>query len=386
MSLFKNNKTVDTPFDNYKERQEERERLMVDHVPESPVYMTQEAVFFMVSIVMSLFQKTLSIGEGSLWTLVTFLVILIWSFTVRLFVPKRNMLLNVFINTLFVLLSNIGVVVLLGSFTTLGIVPTDTLVLMPLGIGFSILSYEFHSEDYFDYKEDLLWPSLRTLGLMIVVSALCDVLGIKVYFVSILLSSLLMLFMSRVISLINKREFLFAPLPAYSVFKSVPSKHPLSFVRYFSYRIYLVISMVVASIVTIIVQNISVSKGIDIKWFIGILVAVVMFIFLLIADFIPFFKSEFRSASKLARYIKYYEFPVLCVLLTYGISCGYSYIRLGVYVIVLVLIDILFTGFLISLPRRLLITRRCKYLSGAPAILMTLALLVMVVNILFMLY
>ena len=339
MAVFKNNKTIDTPFDNYKERQEERDRLMVDHVPESPVYMTQEAVFFMVSIVMSLFQKTLTIGEGSLWTLTVFLVIMIWSFTVRLFVPKKNMIWNVLVNVLFVLLANIGAVVVLGSFTTLRINPADTLIMMPLGIGFSILSYEFHDEDYFDYKEDLLWPSLRTLAVMIVVSALCDVMGIRVYFVAVLFAALLVLFMSRVVSMINRREFLFAPLPAYSVFKSVPSKHPVSFVRFFAYRIVLVISMLVASISLVIIIRVTSARGIDIKWFAGIIVAVIMFVFLLIANFVPFFKSEFKSTSKLARYIKYYEFPVLCALLTNGILSGYSYLKLGMYILILLLLE-----------------------------------------------
>ena len=66
--------------------------------------------------------------------------------------------------------------------------------------------------------------------------------------------------------------------------------------------------------------------------------------------------------------------------------CDFSYIKLIAYIILVLILSTMFSGLMISIPRRLLFTRRVKLASGAPAILIALSLLDMVIRLLFVLY
>lgn len=386
MALFGNNTKVDTPFDNYKERQEERQRLLVGHVPPSPIYMSQEAVFFLVSIVMCLFQKCFTIKDAAIWSVAVVIVVGLWSVTMRFFISKADMLINVFLNTFFVLTCNLGIVWLINILLKMPVTLSDYVTLSPLALGFMMISYEFHAEDYFDYREDVLFPTIRGIISTMVVAVICHFFMIQLSFFTVLLSALVLLLMSRVESLIYKRDYLYAPVPPYSAFKSVPNKEPMAFLRFFSYRIILFIAMIVASIVSIIVTMIGERINFALDRFNGLLVAVVMIIFIAIVEFIPFFKSERKNRSRNARFMRYYEYPFICAAVCVGLGMNIPLWKYGIYLLFIVLLDLYVAGYMISLPRRLLFTRKNKYYSGAPAILVNISLLVMVINLLFMIY
>lgn len=386
MALFKKNTTVDTPFDNYKERQEEQNRLLVDHIPESPIYMSQEAVFFMVSIVMSIFHNALDVKSCLIWSAITVVVIGIWSFTVRFIAPKKNMLGNVIINTVYILLMNIGIVIGMSYLFKMEFKPFDVIALVPLALGLSIVSHGFQTEDYFDYKEDVLWPTLRSIITILLISAICDFLEVKQSFVVIILEGIAILAMSKFLSVINKREFLFSPVPAYSIFRSVPNRNPYAFVRFFIYRAILLFVLLVAGVACIVLCKIGDMYEFKLSAFTPIVVAIVLAIYIAIVDMIPFFKSERKSTSRVARYMKYYEYPLICAFMAFPFINEYSILKTVVYIIFLVGLDIMFSSFVISIPRRLLFTRRVKVASGVPAILIALGLLDMVMELLFMIY
>lgn len=386
MALFKNNTTVDTPFDNYKERQEERDRLLVGHVPESPIYMSQEAVFFLVSVVMSLYQKCLLVKDGLIWSLVVVLVVLFWSFTVRYFVPKNNLFWNVVTNSIYIFVVNIGVVFLLNLVLGVRTNPIDYVILTPFVIGFSAVTYTSHTEDYFDYKEDVLWPTVRSVVLMIIVCVICHFFNISQSFVAILLAGIGLLIMSRIFSWINKREFLFSPMPAYSIFRSVPNKNPLAFVRFFSYRLLILVGLVIASAISVIMCKIGKMQGYNFSFLTVLIFAIVGAIIIMVSDLIPFLKLEKHNSSKVSRRMKYFEYPLICAFMTFPFVSDFSYIKLLAYIIFVLILSTMFSGLMISIPRRLLFTRRVKLASGAPAILIALSLLDMVIRLLFVLY
>lgn len=386
MGLFNKNTTVDTPFDNYKERQEEQQRLLVNHVPESPVYMSQEAVIFMVSVVMAVFQKCTEIKSGIIWVLATVAVVFLWSVTIRFILPKKNMLVHVFANTMYVLIMNAGIVIGLYYLLKMEVKPTDYFLLIPLALGFSILSYGFHSDDYFDYQEDILWPTVRTTITMLLVTTICHFIGITQHFVVIVFAGIILLLMSKLLSKLNKREYLFSPVPAYSIFRSIPNRNTVAFVRFFLYRALLFVVLMATAIICLIVCRVALNYGFDVSMFSTFIVVIILSIVVVIIDFIPFFKEETKSKSRTARIMKYIEIPLLSAFMAIPVINNYEHIKFGVYVLFLVALEVLFSGLVIALPRRLLFTRRVKVSSGAPAMLIALALIDMVVELLFVIY
>ena len=112
----------------------------------------------------------------------------------------------------------------------------------------------------------------------------------------------------------------------------------MAFLRFFSYRIILFASIIVASIVAMIVTLIGEKIGFALDIFNGLIVSVVIIIFIAVVEFIPFFKSERKNRSRNARFMRYYEYPFICAAVCLGLGMHLPLWKYGLYLVFVILV------------------------------------------------
>lgn len=391
MAVIGKNNRVDTPFDNYKERSKEPDGIHVGRVSAAPFFFGQKAVIFMVGVVLSLAMKCEDLRSFAPWTLVLFLMIGLWSCTVRLFVPRKNLMLNCLVNFIFVLFFGIGytyaVKNLGGRFADLlhyNLVSIyDMYYLTPMAIAFAVMS------DYVDerpgFKWNILIPTGIAAGTMLLTTSICQLLQITKGFVSIMFAGLILFAASYILSAFLKRGVYFAPAPQYDIFNDVPIREPHEFRKFVFSKLFLTLFAFFSVTVTGTVLHFLGQRAQDLKLFIPLFIALLMGGMMLLVFRLPLYRDS-ADSFELRNLVRYYEYPVICTFISFPFAVDFSNAKFAAYIFLVMLADFLLTGFIVSIPRRLILSNRSRNTTGAPAILLIISLIVMVGTVFFVIY
>ena len=390
MAISGKNTKVDTPFDNYKERSKEPDGIHVGRVSAAPFFLGQKAVIFLVGIVLTLSMKCESFGSFFSWSALLALMILIWSFSLRLFVPQRNLCLNIFLNFIYVTLFGIGYSYLASSFmaevpallTGNLISVADMYYLTPMAIAFAVMCD--HEYERPNFKWNILLPTGVGMGAMLLATVICKIAGVTKGFVSIMLASLILFILSYVLSALLKHGVYFSPAPQHNIFTDVPIREPLEFRKFMTFKLILtLLSFFAVSVAGLCLNMIPAKYGLEL--FSPLIVALIFGGSMFLVFKLPMFKSN-EEKKELRDLVRYYEYPVVSVFVSIPLSGNFSYLKYAIYILLVVCADILLTGLIISIPRRLILSNRSRNTEGAPAILLIISLIVMVGTVFFVIY
>ena len=392
MALTGKNDRVDTPFDNYKERNREPGGFHVGRSSAAPFFLSQKSVIFLVGVVLTLCMKCENPMSFAAWTLVVFLMTMVWSVTIRLLPPFKNLMLNVFCNTLFVFLFGIGYSFLAeygmhfigGVFTGNLAQIYDMYYLTPMAISFSVACDREGDRPNFNWT--VLFPTLIGIGVMLLTTLICSGLGITKGFVSIMFASLILFVLSYFLSIISKHGVYFAPAPQYDIFTDVPIRKPNEFRRFILTKLFLFMFSVISVTVTIFALKFASGYGIKLDRYVPLIIAVILGAFMFISLKSPTISGTDPFDFELRNLVRFYEYPAVCTFLSLPFAASYSPLKLCIYIILVILADIMLTGLIISMPRRLILSNRSMNTTGAPAILLTISLIVMVGTVFFVIY
>lgn len=392
MAIYGKKTRVDTPFDDYKRRSAEPAGVHVGRSKAAPFYMNNRSVIFLVGVVLSLAMKCENIFEFSLWSVVLLLMILFWSFTVRLFVPHKNIMANILVNFLYVVLWGLGYSFLiryLGSKLPYDMVRLnlelvyDMHYLTPMAISFSSVSR--YEEERPDFGWNVLFPAFTGVAVMIVTTLVSMLFHITKGFMAIMEAALLLMLVSVILSAIRKHGVYFAAKTQYDIFTAVPDKDPSEFGKFVLNKLFLFISCGL-TVAICEAAVIFLSGKFDIRIVMPALIALILGGFVALISKIPFLGSKDHGPGDIRYLIRYYEYPAISALLSLPFASDYPYIKLAVYIALIILADSLITGLIVALPRRLIFSNRNGNSSGAPAILLTISLIVMVGTVFFVIY
>ena len=397
MALFGKNTRVDTPFDNYKERSKEPDGIHVGRSGAADFYLNSKAVIFLVAVILSLSMKCEMLGECLMWAIVLLVMIFLWSVTVRFFVPHKNVMANIVINFAYVVLFGMGYsfAIRYGASHLNAFLPAGTLrdnlqlvydmhYLTPMAIAFSVVThYEYERPDF---TWMVLLPTGIGLGVMIVTSFFLDIFNITKGFVAIMIAALLLMLISGILTMIRKHGVYFAPPNQYNIFTDVPVKKTYEFRRFAMSKLLLTVSAVSSVVICEILVFFTRRYNFDLRPFIPIVMALLLGGFTALIGFIPFIREACTDSFDIRYYIRYYEYPAISALLSLPFSGSYPYFKLLMYIVIICLSDAFITGLLVSFPRKVIFADRNKSTTGAPAMLLTISLIVMVGTIFFVIY
>ena len=394
MAVFGKNTRVDTPFDNYKERSKEPGGFHVGRSKAAAFYMSTKSIIFLIGIVLSICMKCESIGSCLIWSSVVFLMVILWSFTIRFFVPHKNMMANIIINFLYVVLFGLAYSYstrYIGKFLTSEYIGMnlelvyDLHYLAPMALAFSSVShYEYERPDY---NWTILFPTGIGIAVMFFSSFILEILGVTKGFAAILLAALFLLILSLILSAIYKHGVYFAPPPQYDIFSNVTCKERFEFRRFVLNKAILFFVSVLSVAIGIIGVRLLGSNGHYLRYFMPAVMALLLGGFVAIMDKIPALQDTNIDEFDIRYYIRYYEYPAISTFLSIPFATDHFFIpKLIIYIALLILADSVITGLLISLPRRTLFVNKNPSTSGAPSILLIISLFVMVGTIFFVIY
>ncbi|MBO7450763.1 MAG: hypothetical protein J6U54_10370 [Clostridiales bacterium] len=397
MAFFGKNTRVDTPFDNYKERSKEPDGIHVGRSGAADFFLNSKSVIFLVGVILSLSMKCERLGECMMWAVVLLVMIMLWSVTVRFFVPHKNMMGNIVINFVYVVLFGLGYTFAIkyGVAYKSNLVPDEALrynlqlvydmhYLTPMALAFSAASrYEYERPDF---GWIVVLPTGLGLGIMLATSLILDLFNITKGFVAILIASLLLMLVSGVLTVIKKHGVYFAPPPQYNIFTEVPVKKEYEFRRFVLSKALLMVSAISSVVICEILVFFSKRYNFDLRPFIPIVMALLLGGFTALIGLIPFIKEACTDSFDIRYYIRYYEYPAISALLSIPFSGSYPYFKLLMYIVIFCMSDAFITGLLVSFPRKVIFADRNKCTTGAPAMLLTVSLIVMVGTIFFVIY
>lgn len=394
MAVFGKNTRVDTPFDDYKERSAETDGFHVGRASAASFYMSIKSVVFLVGIILSICMKCENIGSCLVWSSVVFVMVILWSFTVRFFVPHKNLMANIIINLLYVTLFGIAYSYstrYIGKFLTSDYIGMnlelvyDLHYLTPMAIAFSSVShYEYERPDY---SWTVLFPTGVGIAVMFFSSLILDILDVTKGFAAILLAAIILMVLSFILSAINKHGVYFAPPPQYDIFSVVPIKEQFEFRRFVLNKIALLLASAVSVSISLTGVHFLGVYGQYLRYMMPAVMALLLGGLVAVIGKIPFLQEPNVDEFDIRYYLRYYEYPAISAFLSLPFAVEHmGLIKLVIYLFLLVLADSVITGLLVSLPRRTIFVNKNPSTTGAPSILLIISLFVMVGTIFFVIY
>ncbi len=381
MTLYGKKTIVDTPFDDYSARQEEKlAQLKVARVQKNCM-MTYESVVFMASLAVTIGINADVFSKFVIWLAFVAVVFFFWLYTLRYVCQKMSPQFSFLINSVYV--------------TTLGTVAqlcyplyakyiddcfaNDTLFafkIAPIAIAMTVLSIKSTTTgEKLNVNKEVIKPMSYTILLMLPISAICNTLHETKAFFTYFLFAIFSYVFCVIYSKYNKCNFLFS-----SENELLFSEMPSPSIRFVSTFIFDRLKSSAAVIVALALSfaTINISKNfLDIDLSPYALALIYLFTSIICVIFASIARQRY-SFLEICYLCMLFSLPIFGVSITIPQFIGYSFI--------IIIGNASVIGILKALPRRFISSKRPLHVKGVPFIFLVISIIYMVAGVVFMVY